>query len=125
MKNICKNVALVGWVLSATICSSAFSYDGRGAQDCQDLSRQVLTSKHALDEWNRKARESQGTWQMFKLMNQPYQTSQSLAINGMGESYLNSMRDDTTIQKQSDYQNAVHEYNMNGCTSGGRTVYNR
>ena len=125
MKYQLKKLFIVGLCVSAALSGNASAYDGRGAHNCNYLANQVSIHKQALDEWNRKARQSQGTWQMFKLMNRPYQTSQTLAMNRMGESLMSSMRDDTAIQKESSYNNAVHAYNMNGCTSGGQTVYNR
>jgi hypothetical protein len=124
MKTAIKKTLLIASLAGLTAISTVQAYDGRGSEDCEDLKEQIIFAKEQLVDWQRFSNRMSAQQDRWGMVTENWQTDRSRSISEIGTSFSREHDDDVKMQRQSEYDNAMHTYNMNGCTSGGRTVYN-
>ncbi len=137
--NLIKTIGIV-LAISISNISAANTYDGRGDKNCSELKQAIDDAKQELRRNRSYLRDKQKTCNIQKKRaraldeeirnpNTSYKRAKELSALAILQAFTNSgcFEADRAKNEMEEAQynktDAVDNYNMNGCTSGGKTNY--
>ena len=113
-------LTLMSFVFSS---QSTAQYDGRGRDNCEDLRLDVEIAQDSLNNWRDFIQAQKARSEQWNMGTSSLQTNQYKNFMDNATAFQESRERETLIERENELESAISRYRMNGCTSGGSTLY--